>query len=315
MALGGVTAPTQSSRPPPGYPAATSAASTPGRHDVHGMPGQPVVVAQPPPGPLARGHDRGRRRQRRDLARLVPRHVHEDDEPQPAGLRHQHLRHHRGDQAVDEHQGAVGHLRPAPQPRAARGRPRRARPPAGHGVLVDRPAERGEPAAGPAVVDVAAARPPRVVDPVGDHDVHRRSQRPLVARPRDVRLVQGHRDPGQPLRGVAERAGVRPGRRAGRRSACASTSVVVLRAGEVGLVVEVAVGERPPGRRAAPRWPGRCRRRCRRRRASARRKVASTTYVAPCSRCAGPNTSPRKLWAIIMWSRTVTLNIGPTPAS
>src|SRR6185312_6258839 len=38
------------------------------------------------------------------------------------------------------------------------------------------------------------------------------------------------------------------------------------------------------------------------------RKVASTTNVAPCSRCAGPNTSPWKLWAIIMWSRTVTLN-------
>src|SRR4051794_31808027 len=36
--------------------------------------------------------------------------------------------------------------------------------------------------------------------------------------------------------------------------------------------------------------------------------VASTTYVAPCSRCAGPNTSPRRLWAIIMWSRTVTEN-------
>ena len=30
------------------------------------------------------------------------------------------------------------------------------------------------------------------------------------------------------------------------------------------------------------------------------RNVASTTYVAPCRRCAGPNTSPRKLWAIIM---------------
>src|SRR4030095_16540649 len=40
----------------------------------------------------------------------------------------------------------------------------------------------------------------------------------------------------------------------------------------------------------------------------ARRNVASTTYVAPCSRCAGPNTSPCRLWAIIMWSRTVTLN-------
>src|SRR6476620_3505384 len=43
---------------------------------------------------------------------------------------------------------------------------------------------------------------------------------------------------------------------------------------------------------------------------SALLKVASTTYVAPWSRCAGPNTSPVKLWAIIMWSRTVTLNTG-----
>src|SRR3954466_12670307 len=38
----------------------------------------------------------------------------------------------------------------------------------------------------------------------------------------------------------------------------------------------------------------------------ARRKVASTTYVAPCRRCAGPNTSPRRLWAIITRSRTST---------
>src|SRR3954452_20398743 len=42
---------------------------------------------------------------------------------------------------------------------------------------------------------------------------------------------------------------------------------------------------------------------------SPRRKAASTTNVAPCSRWAGPNISPRKLWATIMWSRTVTLNI------
>jgi hypothetical protein len=46
----------------------------------------------------------------------------------------------------------------------------------------------------------------------------------------------------------------------------------------------------------------------------ARRKVASTTYVAPCRRCAGPNTSPRKLWAIIMWSRIVTLNTRYAPS-
>src|SRR3712207_5650385 len=41
---------------------------------------------------------------------------------------------------------------------------------------------------------------------------------------------------------------------------------------------------------------------------SRRRKVASTTNVAPCSAWAGPKVSPRKLWATIMWSRTVVLN-------
>src|SRR3954468_23232026 len=45
---------------------------------------------------------------------------------------------------------------------------------------------------------------------------------------------------------------------------------------------------------------------------SGRRKVASTTKVAPCSRWAGPNTSPRKLCATIMWSRTVTENTSGT---
>ena len=61
---------------------------------------------------------------------------------------------------------------PAPQQRPPRAGASGLGPPAGHGVLVDRPAKRGKPAAGPAVVHVAAARPPRVVDPVGDHDVH-----------------------------------------------------------------------------------------------------------------------------------------------
>src|SRR5215208_7327621 len=44
-----------------------------------------------------------------------------------------------------------------------------------------------------------------------------------------------------------------------------------------------------------------------------RRKVASTRYVAPCRRWAGPNTSPRRLWAIMMWSRIVTLNTRSRP--
>src|SRR3954470_3126861 len=43
---------------------------------------------------------------------------------------------------------------------------------------------------------------------------------------------------------------------------------------------------------------------------AAQRNSTSTTKVAPCSRCAGPKTSPRKLCAIITWSRTVTLNMG-----
>src|SRR3954451_19212810 len=41
---------------------------------------------------------------------------------------------------------------------------------------------------------------------------------------------------------------------------------------------------------------------------SGRRKVASTTNVAPCRRWAGPKTSPVKLWETIRWSRTVMLN-------
>src|SRR5665647_232959 len=40
-------------------------------------------------------------------------------------------------------------------------------------------------------------------------------------------------------------------------------------------------------------------------------KAASTTKVAPCSACAGPNTAPRNEWAIMIWSRTSTANKGP----
>src|SRR6478735_9141113 len=38
--------------------------------------------------------------------------------------------------------------------------------------------------------------------------------------------------------------------------------------------------------------------------------AASTTKVAPCRACAGPNTAPRNEWAIMMWSRTSTMNKG-----
>src|SRR5690349_434046 len=47
---------------------------------------------------------------------------------------------------------------------------------------------------------------------------------------------------------------------------------------------------------------------------SVRLNRASTTNVAPCRRWAGPKTSPRKLCAIIMRSRTVTLNMGSLSA-
>jgi hypothetical protein len=142
-----------------------------GRHDVHGSAGQRVVVAQPLPGPLARGHDRGRRRQRRDLARLVLRHVQKYDEAEPTGFGLQDLRHHRRDQAVDEYQCSGRHLGQR-RSHARPGLPVGPGTSAGRSVLVDRPAKRGKPATGPAVVHVAAARPPRVVDSVGDHDVH-----------------------------------------------------------------------------------------------------------------------------------------------
>src|SRR3954447_22059908 len=46
---------------------------------------------------------------------------------------------------------------------------------------------------------------------------------------------------------------------------------------------------------------------------SGRRNVASTTKVAPCSCWAGPKTSPRKLWATMTWSRTVTRNTRALP--
>src|SRR6187549_3179146 len=43
--------------------------------------------------------------------------------------------------------------------------------------------------------------------------------------------------------------------------------------------------------------------------------ATSTTKVAPCSACAGPNTAPRNEWAIITWSRTSTANMKDLSAS
>ena len=221
--LPGITDATQSSAPPVAVPGARAAASTPGSATCTRSAAS-AYSSSSASGPAARRDDRGGGCRaprppvpgRRRPPGRPQRHVHERDQPQPARLRHQHLRGRRGDQPVEQHHGAVGN---PPDDAGERGvgglvGPR---PGAGHGVHAHRPADRCQAAADPAVVGVAAARPGRVVDAVGDDDVHRRSQRPLVARPRHVRLVQRHDEPGQRPRAVAEGAGVHARRRADRR--------------------------------------------------------------------------------------------------
>ena len=88
-----------------------------------------------------------------DLALIALRHVQQHDLPQPARVRHDRLG--CGEQPVDQHHGAVGDPREVAD-----------------AVLVHRPAERGEPLADPAIVRVATAGPPGVVDALGDDDVH-----------------------------------------------------------------------------------------------------------------------------------------------
>ena len=104
---------------------------------------------------------------------MAERHVHEHDQSQPARLRDQHLGGGRGDQPVEQHDGVVRDLLDdAGESRV--GRRIGSRPAAGHGVLAHRPADRTERVADPPVVGVASARPGRIVDAVGDDDVHRR---------------------------------------------------------------------------------------------------------------------------------------------
>ncbi|PWR11888.1 hypothetical protein DKT68_04460 [Micromonospora acroterricola] len=107
---------------------------------------------------------------------VVKRHVHQDDEAQPPGLRGEQVRHGRGDQAVEQHHGVVrrrgqhpGQLRPV----GGIG----VRPPAGHRVFAHRPAPLAEPRADPPVVGVAAAGRGRVVDVARQDDVHRTAGR------------------------------------------------------------------------------------------------------------------------------------------
>ena len=150
-----------------------------GLGDVHAIAGQRIQLEKPSPGPPAgrddgRGGCEDRAFLRPDiLPAVAQRHVHEHHQPQPARLRHQHLRGRRGDQPVEQHDGAVGD----PPDDAGEGGVRRSagpRPGAGHGVDVHRPARVGELAAHPAVIGVASGRPGRIVDAIRHHNMHRR---------------------------------------------------------------------------------------------------------------------------------------------
>ena len=101
---------------------------------------------------------------------MAERHVNEHDLPQPARLRHERFGGGGRDQPVEQDHAAI---RNPPDGAREGGVPNLAAPwpSTGHGMLVDRPAELGEPSADPAVVSVATARPRRVVDALRDHDV------------------------------------------------------------------------------------------------------------------------------------------------
>ena len=150
-----------------------------GLGDMHPITGQRVQLQQRSSAPRARRDHR--RRGREDCALphagvavcRIPaqRHVHERDETQPVRLGHQHLRSRRGDEPVEQREGAVGDVLDDAGERRVR-RCVGSRPGARHGVDVHRPAALGERTADPAVVDVASARPGRIVDAVRYDDVH-----------------------------------------------------------------------------------------------------------------------------------------------
>ena len=282
-----------------------------GRHDVHTTPGQRIVVAQPPPGPLARDHDRGRHRQRHDLSRLVPRRVQEYDEAQPTRFGLQHLRYHRCDQAVDKNQCARRH----PGQRRSDGRTgRRVRPgpPAGHGVLVgptnparqarDRPGGRTRCRRSAAAGRRSRRGPQRaprsqrhfcsgdIVDNDLVHSDLRNSPTRYATRAGSPRSGPAHsRSPRARRPRLGRRAGPRSASRGPRWWCCARQAwhfvevavVEVLQDATQHLGGPADIHHDVVGVELDPE------------------KVASTTYVAPCRRCAGPNTSPRRLCAII----------------
>jgi hypothetical protein len=142
---------------------------------------QGVGVEQPSPGPPAGRDHRRRRGEGRTLpgpgqADVVPRqpaaqrHVDQDHQAQAARLDGQQFRDHGGDQPVHQHERPIGDLREDPAQASQRRRVGTG-PRPGCGVLVHRPPESGEARADPAVVGVAAARTPRVVDGVRHDDV------------------------------------------------------------------------------------------------------------------------------------------------
>ena len=206
------------------------------------------------------------------------------------------------DQPVDQHQGSVrGIARPGWRPAvgaATRGARARASP--------------GAEAVGqPSVVDVASARPQGVVDPRRDDQVDARAVM-AHARSSPTRRATRAGSPRSPARppprararprGAAPRAGRRPPGRAP-RSSCSSRRASGRRRGSG------SSARRRPALSSSVARPMSTTIPCSS--SVAPRNVASTTNVAPCSRCAGPKTSPRRLWATIMWSRTVTLNTRP----
>ena len=123
--------------------------------DVHPIGGQRVQLGQAAARPGAGRDDRSRGRQDRAFSRpglvgpavgraVTERHVDEHDQPQTARLRHEYLRGRRGNEPVEQHDGAIGD----PLHGAGKGGERRrvgSAPEAGYGVLVHRPAEEPSP--------------------------------------------------------------------------------------------------------------------------------------------------------------------------
>ena len=285
-------------------------------------PGAPRGPA-PGPAPYASSSQSRHQRARGDDRRRAAAHHRAARRRPPTGRcisstrrsrrrgRHDHLREAESEQPVHHDERAVRAAPPGRRPAASR--PISAdhgQPPGTSTTRTVRPAS-AERLAQPPVVGVAPARAQRVVDPLRHQRRGRTaaSQRTLEARPRDVGLVQRHRDAGDVRRRhrARRRGRARPAgpRRAGPapRWSCWCPRTPARRRG--------CGRSARPRPRAAPRRPRPMSTRIPSSSSASPRNVASTTKVAPCSRWAGPKTSPRRLCATIMWSRTVTPNTAP----